>query len=261
VQLAPDRANITADGRDLSVITVSIADKHGRTVPTAGNHIHFDLSGPGKIIGVGNGDPSCHEPDIYLSRPAIRSGTMNMWWLSTVSEAAEHKEVGEKFNDTRWTLTEVTGEADEFTSKKPAVFRAHLYVSEADLALTNIPVRFGTISKDGWIYVNGKLAGETHDPAVSLVVNARGYVHAGVNTIAVLVRSGGEAGGIGKGVSVELVDTPTTGDWQRSVFNGLAQMIVQSGHEAGEIKLTATADGLAPATTVIHSKSQSESHE
>jgi len=35
------------------------------------------------------------------------------------------------------------------------------------------------------------------------------------------------------------------------VFNGLAQVIVQSTEEAGEIKLTASADGLKSATTII----------
>ena len=36
-----------------------------------------------------------------------------------------------------------------------------------------------------------------------------------------------------------------------SIYNGLAQIIVQSTKDAGEIKLTATAEGLAPATTVV----------
>ena len=39
--------------------------------------------------------------------------------------------------------------------------------------------------------------------------------------------------------------------WSRSLFNGLAQIIVQSTRDAGEIKLTATADGLTPTTTVV----------
>jgi beta-galactosidase len=42
--------------------------------------------------------------------------------------------------------------------------------------------------------------------------------------------------------------------WKRSVFNGLAQVIVQSTREAGEIRLTATSPGLAPAVLRIASR-------
>jgi beta-galactosidase len=70
VQLSPDRATINADGEDLSIITVAVRDSQGRTVPLAENLISFDLSGPGKIIGVGNGDPSSHEPDVYINTSA-----------------------------------------------------------------------------------------------------------------------------------------------------------------------------------------------
>ena len=117
VKLTPDRVAINADGEDLSIVTVAVTDAQGRVVPVAGNLVHFELSGPGKIIGVGNGDPSCHEPDVYLS---------------------------------------------------------------------------GTDAADG--------------------------------------------------------------GWKRSVFNGLAQVIVQAGRDAGEIRLTARADGLADTTTVIHAE-------
>ena len=34
-----------------------------REVPDANNMVYFKLSGDAKIIGVGNGDPSSHEPD------------------------------------------------------------------------------------------------------------------------------------------------------------------------------------------------------
>jgi hypothetical protein len=42
--------------------------------------------------------------------------------------------------------------------------------------------------------------------------------------------------------------------WSRSLFNGLAQIIVQSTRSAGEIKLTAPADGLAPATAMVQTQ-------
>jgi len=46
-------------------VTVSVVDEQGRTVPTADNLIHFDVrSGAGKLLGVGNGDPSSHESDV-----------------------------------------------------------------------------------------------------------------------------------------------------------------------------------------------------
>jgi beta-galactosidase len=63
IRLAPDRYAIKADGEDVSVVNVSVTDAAGRVVPTAANLIHFKLDGPGKIIGVGNGNPGSHEPD------------------------------------------------------------------------------------------------------------------------------------------------------------------------------------------------------
>jgi len=37
-------------------------------VPTADNQVDFAVSGPGKLIGVGNGDPSSHESDKGATR-------------------------------------------------------------------------------------------------------------------------------------------------------------------------------------------------
>ena len=63
VELSSDRSIINANGEDVSLVTVSVTDSQGRVVPTADNVIHFEMSGAGKIIGVGNGDPCCHEAD------------------------------------------------------------------------------------------------------------------------------------------------------------------------------------------------------
>ena len=60
--LTPDRTALTADGRDVAVITVSALDAQGGAVPVADNLVKFEITG-GKIIGVGNGDPGSHETD------------------------------------------------------------------------------------------------------------------------------------------------------------------------------------------------------
>lgn len=66
IVLTPDRKSITADGRDISVINVTVLDKQGREIPDAMNMIQFKLNGNATILGVGNGDPSSHEADKYL---------------------------------------------------------------------------------------------------------------------------------------------------------------------------------------------------
>jgi len=61
--LRPSLSEIAADGEDVSAIAVEVHDSGGRIVPIASNKIAFRLVGPGRIIGVGNGDPSCREAD------------------------------------------------------------------------------------------------------------------------------------------------------------------------------------------------------
>ncbi|ANE52083.1 beta-galactosidase GalA [Flavisolibacter tropicus] len=65
--LKADRNSLLADNQDATVVNVSVVDQQGREVPDAGNQIQFSLAGSGKIIGVGNGDPSSHEPDKYFN--------------------------------------------------------------------------------------------------------------------------------------------------------------------------------------------------
>jgi beta-galactosidase len=71
IVLMPDRAKIDADGEDVSVVAVSVVDSQGRVVPVADNLISFQISGSGKLIGVGNGDPSSHEADKASGRHAF----------------------------------------------------------------------------------------------------------------------------------------------------------------------------------------------
>lgn len=61
LMLEPDRARIKADGQDLSFVTVRVADKNSLLVPRSKNHVRFELSGPGEIVAVDNGDPTSHE--------------------------------------------------------------------------------------------------------------------------------------------------------------------------------------------------------
>jgi beta-galactosidase len=66
-----DRAEIAADGEDVAMFTVEVRDARGRIVPITDNLVTFKVIGAGKLIGVGNGDPTDQESDKGPSRKAF----------------------------------------------------------------------------------------------------------------------------------------------------------------------------------------------
>jgi beta-galactosidase len=69
--LRPDRQEISADGEDVAICTVEVQDAQGRVLPITDHDITFKVTGPGEVIGTGNGDPTNHEPDPGPKRKAF----------------------------------------------------------------------------------------------------------------------------------------------------------------------------------------------
>ena len=250
VQLTPDRITINADGEDVSVVTVSVTDAQGRLVPVAGNLVNFAVTGGGKIIGVGNGDPSCHEPDVYATASAGQTLVPGNWRMKLVAAPENRPEIAPDFVDADWSAADVTVGQGPLEPHTSAVFRGHVTVPEDALPGSAV-LHIGSIDDEGWVYVNGLLAGESHDWQDSPVIEAGKFLHAGDNVIAVVVRNQEGAGGLNKGVSLVLSSQAVVPAWKRSVFNGLAQVLVQAGKTAGDIRLSARAEGLTGTTVVI----------
>src|SRR5579862_1635863 len=66
-----DRQEVSADGEDVAMFAVEVQDAHGRVVHITDNEVSFWVSGQGKLIGVGNGDPTDHASDKGTSRKAF----------------------------------------------------------------------------------------------------------------------------------------------------------------------------------------------
>jgi len=66
-----DRQEASADGEDVVMFAVEVQDAQGRVVPITDNVVNFRVSGAGKLIGVGNGDPTDHESDKGTVRKAF----------------------------------------------------------------------------------------------------------------------------------------------------------------------------------------------
>ena len=59
--LEPDRTTITADGKDISFVTVSVVDKNGNLCPTAAEQLSFAVKGAGSYRAACNGDATSLE--------------------------------------------------------------------------------------------------------------------------------------------------------------------------------------------------------
>ena len=256
LELAPDRAAIAANGEDVAVVTVAVADAGGRVVPVADNAVSFELEGRGRIIGVGNGDPSCHEPDVVVAETPMNAVPVGGWrWKKVADSYAENlPEVGASADDSGWDKIDVTAESGPLGTHEQGVFRTRFTVSAQDLAAPAVELCFGKLNGDGKVFVNGKMVGPAGDPRCASVYDVKALLHPGENTIAVSLANWGAAAGVNCGVMLRTPGTPAPVQWRRSVFNGLAQVIVQASKEAGTLKLTARAAGLEPATVLLQAQ-------
>ena len=69
--LRPDRQEVSADGEDVAMFAVEVKDSHDRVVPITDNRVTFKVSGEGKLMGTGNGDPTDQDSDLGTSRKAF----------------------------------------------------------------------------------------------------------------------------------------------------------------------------------------------
>jgi beta-galactosidase len=253
VQLSPDRPAIKADGEDVAMVTVSITDANGRVVPTAGQKVRFELAGPGRILGVGNGDPSCHEPDTFVSAPVLQTVPVDGWKLKRGIDpyAATVPETAEKVDESGWAPVTATSDAGPLGDGERAAYRAHFTVTARQLEAAGVELWFGKIDNGVAVYVNGQKVGAAGDARSASVYNVKSVLRPGENTVAVTISSFGSSAGLSHGTALRFIEPAPGVQWSRSVFNGLAQVIVQGRRSAGELKLTATADGLKPVTLTI----------
>jgi beta-galactosidase len=248
---------VGANGEDVAVFAVSVSDADGRVVPTAGNALSFELDGPGRIIGVGNGDPSCHEPDTFVRTSSSRSVTLGGWRWKIVPDVSHENmpEDGAAFDDSAWEAVDVGADTGKLAPREKAFYRCRFNVDPRDLDSEAVELAFGKIAGGTSLYVNGRKVSGGIDSHTPPVFDAKALLHAGENVVVVAVESyGADATGLSKGAELHLQNPGPAVHWGRSAFNGLAEVIVQSTKEPGTITLTARSEGLEPATFQLASR-------
>ncbi|MBN1765446.1 MAG: DUF4982 domain-containing protein [Sedimentisphaerales bacterium] len=255
IRLIPDRSTIKADKEDVSVVTVQVEDRQGWVVPTAGNEITFSLAGPGKIIGLGNGNPSSHESDVFPDiTKVIPIDTLKMFLTAVRKDVPE---VSPAYDDSKWSDFIQTDKVNEPTKDTLIIIRGS-FVLPAMTADTKVTLFTKSLCENQSIYVNG------HEIATNIkrdspnqefklekkLITEGKNVYAVTGTPFMKTHIWQE---LNTDPGVVQVFIPT-GVWQRKAFNGLAQIILQSDQQPGELTLNATSPGLEPAALKIQTQ-------
>jgi beta-galactosidase len=251
ILLSADKAALKADGTDIAVVWVNVADAAGRIVPTAGDQIDFEASGPIRIIGVGNGDPGSHEPDHPADRHAFHplSG-----WRTLAVDGPDHPAAHAETVDTSGWRDPGVWLAPE---NQPAA-TSHVVLRGQFAGPTMAPndraaLFIDQLGADQAVYVNGRAVSATQVEG-GLMVALEGAQLKQENSLAYVVATpeGGVQGMLDRSAGMSKwgvlrVISPAA-PWRRRVFNGWAQVIVQSTGEAGEAALVARSNGLSTST-------------
>jgi beta-galactosidase len=259
VALTPDRGSIQADGEDVSVVTVEVRDKEGRPVPTASNEIRFSLEGPGKIIGVGNGDPICHEPDRYFD--TVTQVAITGLKMKDGVAIENNLDVEPGVDDSHWPVL-FSGREDDQGAVAKEEPKNRVVRGSFELGVladyTEITLYPKSLVDAQAVFVNGHLVADKigRDDPVKGYPLPKDILKTGHNIYAVLGKEllrrkkwedlNQDPGAIRTVIPAR--------QWKRSLFSGLAQVIVQSDRKPGTLLLKAESKGLEPAVLKIESR-------
>jgi beta-galactosidase len=216
LKLTADRVVISADGRDVAVVSVDVRDAAGRIVPTAAEKVRFSVSGPARIIGVGNGDPSSLEPDRYVE--SVRAMSLGELQRPEAEDDGDRPVIFERTFDRPAVANaeEITLLLSALGATQSAYLNDQPLYEDVDATAARAAIR---LDSDKLLPQANRLRIQAK-PFEAMQQRER-------------LRQLQPA--------VLRIRTPA-GIWSRTTFNGFAQVIVQSTGEPGKIVLRATSD-------------------
>ena len=240
VELTAHKTKLKNSANDLAVVTVKVLDKKGRAVPVADNLIQFSVEGPGHLIGVGNGNPTSLEKDKFFDEyEVIQTPNIEKYGLgeADIDLPSEATDVLEKDSKTKMMVTQFD-------------------LTKDDVAKGKFTWYSKKVGDNLHAYLNGTaiqpVDGNLDEMAVFNIDNT--LLREGTNKL-VLVGVPLPPPNQWDEPNKHLGDiqmVKAADQWQRKLFNGLAQVIVQPDESAtGEIILNATAEGLKSTKLIL----------
>lgn len=248
IKLTPHKSVLTK-ANDIAIVTVEVTDKNGLHVPTANDEVTFTVAGGGKIIGVGNGDPTSLEKDKFIDAVRLISITNLQEQALTTANLPQNLL---SYPENNW---KEAFKDRNYKNLAPAyIYRGQFNVeklSEKDV----VNFFYQKIGVEAVVFINGvKVEADTAD-AQKYVVEA-GKIKQGNNTIQIVatpMHKKNDWDVINNNPGVIQVVSPSE-PWKRKLFNGYAQLIVQADGSGKEINLSATGAGIQQQVITIKVK-------
>lgn len=252
--LSTDRTQIKADGTDVSVITVSAMDIKRLPVPVADNEIQFTVAGPGRIIGVGNGSPVSLEPDRFIES-ITRVPVELTKEKAGVPVQGRIPDTSVIFKGEAWHAAFRDDRDSNFGKKVPYIYYSGGFSLPVTESNTMVTFYCRNITREQSVYINGTaIAAQGNDKneiRLDKQLLKTGWNSIIIGGIPLLKAQPWDEVNKDPGIIQVVQPAPV---WKRKLFNGYAQVIVQSTGGAGIISLTAFSGDLKISTVNIFAR-------
>ena len=246
IKLSVDAEN--PSNANISVITVEVLDKKGLHIPTANDEITFAIKG-GKILGVGNGDPTSLEKDQFIDDitlvPITNFEERKQAYVDNANQSAldESNAWKEAFKDR------------DYKNQASAYIYRGKFELKNNLQSNSVDFFYKKIGVNESVFVNGNLVTANADDPQKYHLN-KSVLKEGSNIITIRaspLQKVKDWDVMNTDPGIIRVITPSE-PWKRKLFNGYAQIIVQKNESGSEVVLSASAKGLKPTVLNINQK-------
>jgi beta-galactosidase len=243
IKLSVDKENLP--NSKVVVVTAEITDKKGLHVPTANDEIAFSIKG-GKILGVGNGDPTSLESDKFIDdTKLVAINNLREKQLNSTDLPIKIQDN----NDADWSEA---FKARDFKKQAPA------YVYKGDFELKNnsdsniVTFFYKKIGKETVVFVNGNKVEPDKDDVQKYTLS-KAILKEGKNTIYIATTplekiKDWDVMNTDPGI-IQIINSAES--WKRKLFSGYAQIIIQKEENAKEVVLSARATGLKSGVLIV----------
>jgi len=241
LNVSASKTTLKANNRDVSLLTIKALDKKGNIVPTTDRLVQFEIEGPGKIIGVGNGNPTSTEKECFsdtynqIELPSYQEFELDSSFLSTYLSFLTKEELSVIQHIKNAKALCVSFNLKEETSANDTIKWFYKHVANNQFIYLN----------QNKIIANQRVSNGDVDFVIDNKLLTKGKNN--ITIIGTPFKPKNQWDHPNKTPGIIQIKSPAE-QCNRKLFNGLAQAIIQSSSKTGKITINVYSNGIKGAS-------------